>query len=305
MPIVDAAIVGGGPAGLSAALWLARYLRTVVLVDSGDPRNWETRGVNGFLGLPGVTPAELRGRARDEVRRYAEHATLMDGCVQRVDRINDDCFHLALSDGRRLESRRLVLAYGLRDVWPEVPGLERVYGETAHVCPDCDGYEVRGCRTVVIGSGKRAAGMSLKLTTWTQDVTICTNGAPADLPDDAREKIERAGIAVIETRIARLHDRKGELRSLEFSDGTSLRADRIFFTIGQLPADDLALSLGCERDEHHQIIVDAHRHTSLRNVWAAGDLIPGPQLAIAAAADGAIAALSVHKSLVPPERRLD
>lgn len=304
MPTVDAAIVGGGPAGLSAALWLGRYLRTVVLIDSGDPRNWETRGVNGYLGVPHVKPAELRGKGRDEVRRYSEHATLLDDEVLRAHRVNDDCFHLDLKGGDRIEARRLVLAYGLRDMWPDVPGLERVYGETAHVCPDCDGYEVRGCRTIVIGTGKRIAGMALKLTTWTEHITICSNGLPAEIPIDAAQKLAALGIGVVETKIACLKDKKGEVRALEMANGSQLRCDRIFFSLGQTPADDLGFQLGCERDDHEQIVVDRHRHTSVRNVWAAGDIIPGPQLAVCAAADGATAALSVHRSLVPPDRCL-
>lgn len=302
---VDVAIVGGGPAGLSAALWLGRYLRTVVLVDSGDPRNWQTRGVNGFLGHPHIRPGELRGLGRDEARKY-DSVKLIDDCVSTVRKIDDDCFHLDLHSGAdRIAARRLVLAYGLRDVWPDVEGLERCYGESVHVCPDCDGYEARDSKNVVIGSGRRAAGMALKLTTWTEDVTICTNGVPAQINAAAAEKLAALGIRVVETPLVRLVERKGELRSLELGDGSRIGCEHIFFSLGQVPADDLAHSLGCQRDEHDQIVVDNHRHTSVRNVWAAGDLVPGPQMAVAAAADGAIAALSVHKSLVPRSRRLD
>jgi thioredoxin reductase len=301
---VDVAIVGGGPAGLTAALWLARYLRSVVLVDSGDPRNWETRCVNGFLGLPRVSPAELRGRGRDEIRRY-DNTTLLDDTVIEIERVDDDCFHLELKSGARVEARRLLLAYGLRDVWPQVEGLEQIYGDTAHVCPDCDGYEARDRKTIVLGKGRRVAGMALKLTTWTPDVTICTNGEPPDLDDESREKLDALGIRVIDAPIIRLDQRAGDVHALELQGGVSLACERVFFSIGQEPADDLGAQLGCKRDEHGQIKTDEHRHTSVRQVWAAGDILPGPQLAIAAAADGATAALSIHKSLVPEGQRLD
>lgn len=135
----DVAIVGGGPAGLSAAIWLARYLHSVVLIDSGDPRNWETRGVNGYLGLPNVLPADLRARGRDDARTYG--ATLIDDCVHRVQKLSDDEFVLTMDSGGDYDARRLLLSIGLKDVWPDIPGLDRAYGETAHVCPDCDGYE--------------------------------------------------------------------------------------------------------------------------------------------------------------------
>src|SRR5687767_6530569 len=172
----DVAIVGGGPAGLTAALWLARYLHSVVLIDSGDPRNWETRGINGYLGLPGIKPAELRGAGRAECKQY--DVTLVDGYVVRARGEGDERFVLEYQplattkaeEDRRgpgtprrpedndprdvcetIVARRLLLAIGLKDVWPRIDGLEQIYGDRAHVCPDCDGYDTQGMKTVVIG----------------------------------------------------------------------------------------------------------------------------------------------------------
>ena len=302
----DVAIVGGGAAGLSAALWLARYLHRVVLVDSGDPRNWETRGVNGFLGLPGITPSELRGRGRDECRKY--DVSLIDGTVLSVSRKSDEHFELQLEGGTKVAGRRLLLAIGLRDVWPEIEGLEHVYGQNAHVCPDCDGYEARGRKTVVIGKGRRAVGMALNLTTWTRELAVCTNGKDPGLTPELREKLVALDIPVITDAIVELKLRRGELRSLIFDPACGrepLGVEEIFFSIAQYPADDLGVQLGCERDEGGHIVIDERYHTSVHNVYAAGDIVPGPQLAICAAADGAIAALAIHKSLVPPERKLE
>jgi thioredoxin reductase len=294
--------VGGGPAGLSGALWLSRYLHSVALVDGGDPRNWETRGINGIIGQQGITSPELRGRARDECRTYG--ARLIDATVASVER-RDGEFLLTLADGTRIRSSRLLLAIGIRDVWPDIPGLERCYGETAHVCPDCDGYEARARKTVVVGNGRKAVGMALSLTTWTSQIVICTNGERADLDEMLLSKLEALNIPVLESRITGAVSRKGEVSSLQFAEGLALDCERVFFSIGQYPADDLGVQLGCQRDEHGSIVVDEHYHTSVQNVFAAGDIVPGPQLAIAAAADGAIAALSIHRSLVPPERLLD
>ena len=299
----DVAIVGGGPAGLTAGIFLARYLHAVVLVDSGDPRNWETRGVNGFLGRPSVKPAELRESGRDEARKYG--VTLLDDCVDRVTIRSEECLELALHGGRSLQARRLLLAIGLKDVWPAIPGLERVYGETAHVCPDCDGYECRDRKIVVIGSGRKAVGMALNLTTWTREIIICTNGAPPAMEDpEYCAKLDALNIPILTERILRVDAKRGKVHCLELESGMALDAERIFFAIGQYPADDLGAQLSCERDEGGHIVVDRHYHTSVRNVFAAGDIVPGSQLAIAAAADGAIAALAIHKSLVPRERKL-
>ena len=293
----DVAIVGGGPAGLSAAIWLARYLHRVVVIDAGDPRNWETRGIHGYLGLEGVTPAELRGRGRADARRFG--ATLVDSTVTSVTRVTDDEFHLALDDDTLIVAPRVLLAIGVRDVWPDIPGLEKCYGATAHVCPDCDGYEARDAKTCVIGSGRKAVGLALALTTWTQDIVICTNGVPAGMNTELMQKLDALNIPVIETGIQRIVSSGDEARSMEMDGGMCLDCDQIFFAIGQEPSDDLGAQLGCDRDDIGRVVTDTHFHTSVRNVFAAGDVIHGPQMAIAAAGIGAVAAVSIHHSLLP------
>ena len=299
----DVAIVGGGPAGLTASIFLARYLHSVVLLDSGDPRNWETRGINGFLGAPGVKPAEIRASGREEARRY--DVQLVDDCVDTVERVTDGEFVLRTHAGDEYTAQRLLLAIGVKDVWPDIPGLERAYGQTAHVCPDCDGYEARDKKTVVIGRGRKAVGMALNLATWTSEIIICTNGQPPAM-DDAEycSKLDALNIPVLTERVTCLRVSNRKVYCLELESGMQLDAERIFFAIGQYPADDLGAQLGCARDDTGQIVIDEHYHTSVRHVWAAGDIVPGPQLAIAAASDGAIAALAIHKSLVPAERKL-
>ncbi|GAC1517305.1 MAG: NAD(P)/FAD-dependent oxidoreductase [Gemmatimonadaceae bacterium] len=302
MQLYDVAIVGGGPAGLSAGLWLGRYLHRTVVIDSGDPRNWETRGINGFLGQPTVRPPELRGLGREECRRYG--VELMDARVDGARRVTEDALELTLAGGARVRARRLLLAIGLRDVWPEIPGLKDCYGSTAHVCPDCDGFDARGRNTVVIGTGRRAVGMALNLLTWTSSIVICTNGEEPAMDDDLVALLDENEIPVLTPRITCLRTTDGELRCAEFEGGMQLDAEKIFLALGQYPADDLGAQLGCERDDDGHIVVDDRHHTSVPDVYAAGDIIPGPQLAIAAAADGAIAALAIHKSLVPDSRKL-
>jgi thioredoxin reductase (NADPH) len=302
--VYDVAIVGGGPAGLSASIWLARYLHRVVLVDSGDPRNWETRGINGFLGHPAIKPGELRGKGRDEARELG--VALLDAECETVRQCGDDTFELRLAGGSVLRAQRVLLAIGLRDVWPDIPGLEHVYGANAHVCPDCDGHECLDKKVVVIGTGRKAVGMALNLSTWTRDIIICTNGRPAkfDLAEYC-EKLDALNIPVLESPIVCVRHSGSRVHSLDFENGMALDTDKIFFAIGQYPADDLGAQLGCDRDEGGHIIVDDAYHTSVVNCYAAGDIVPGPQLAIAAAGDGAIAALAIHKSLVPDSRKLE
>jgi thioredoxin reductase len=301
--LYDVAIVGGGPAGLTAAIFSSRYLHRTVVIDSGDPRNWETRGVNGFLGLPRVTPAELRGRGRDECRKYG--VALMDTTALTISKHGEQKFVVSMTGGDQVTARRLLLAYGLRDVWPEIPGLARVYGSNAHVCPDCDGYEARDKKIAVIGTGRRAVGMALNLTTWTDKIIICTNGKPPELDDEYCTKLDALNIPVLTERVRRVGYVGTAIGCLELENGMQLDAEKIFFSLAQYPSDDLGAQLRCKRDAGGHIVVDDHLHTSVRNVYAAGDLIPGAQLAIAAASDGAIAALAIHKSLVPLVRSLE
>ncbi len=299
----DVAIAGGGPAGLSAALWLARYLHKVVVIDSGDPRNWETRGINGIIGSQGIRSPELRKQGRADAQKFG--AELVDDTVVEVENINSERFELKLAKNGRISARRMLLAIGIRDLWPEIPGLSNCYGETAHVCPDCDGYETRNCKTVVIGTGRKAVGMALNLTTWTDRIVICTNGEPAGMTQAYLNKLKALNIPVIEARVTRIDSLNGEIRCMNLEGGMQLDCERLYFAIGQYPGDDLGVQLKCERDEGGHIVVDDKYHTSVMNVFAAGDITPGPQLAISAAAEGAIAALAIHASLVPDLRKLD
>ena len=307
----DIGIVGGGPAGLSAAIWSARYLHSVVLIDSGDPRNWETRGINGYLGLPGVCPPDLRASGRKEAEKLG--VELVDANVLRVDRNGDDDsagdsggdFLIRIEGGDTVRTTRLLIAIGMRDYWPDIPGLEKVYGANAHVCPDCDGYEAQDKTVVVIGFGKRAVAMALAITTWTSDIIICTNGCPAEMEDiELQEKLAANNIPVITEAVTKI-DRKGsKISSLVLASGRELDADKLFFTIAQYPADDIGEQLGCERDRGGHIVISEHHATSVESVFAAGDITPGPQLAIRAAAGGAVAAMAIHKSLLPEYRKL-
>ena len=300
--VYDVAVVGGGPAGLTAALWLGRYLHSVALIDSGDPRNWETRGINGFLGAQGIRSPELRARGRADAASFG--VELVDDEVSRIHNTNGERFVLDLYHGRTIEARRTLLAIGIKDIWPDIPGLGDCYGETAHVCPDCDGYETRGRKTVVIGSGRKAVGMALSLTTWTEKIVICTNGQPADMEAKHLEKLKALNIPVLEAKVNRISSKDHEIRCINLEGGMQLDCDRLYFAIGQYPADDLGAQLKCKRNDLGLIEIDEHYHTSVMNVFAAGDIVGGAQLAIAAAADGAIAALAIHASLVPDSRKL-
>lgn len=298
----DVAIVGGGPAGLCAALWLARYLHKVVVVDSGDPRNWETRGINGYLGHQGIRSPDLRAIGREEGAKYG--VEYVSGVIDEAINETGELFAITLHEGGVIEAERILLAIGIKDVWPDIPGLDRCYGETAHVCPDCDGFETRGKKTVVIGNGRKAVGMALALTTWTRQIVICTNGEAPDMQQGLLDQLKSLNIPVLDQPIGCVVSKSSEISGLELAGGMSLDCERLYFAIGQYPADDLGAQLGCKRDPLGRLMIDDRNHTSVKNVYAAGDITPGPQIAIGAAASGAVAAMAIHASLVPESRKL-
>jgi thioredoxin reductase (NADPH) len=298
----DVAVVGGGPAGLCAALWLARYLHKVVVVDSGDPRNWETRGINGYLGHQGIRSPELRMLGRAECAKYG--VEFVSGIVDQAINETGELFAICLRDGPTIEARRILLAIGIKDSWPDIPGLERCYGETVHVCPDCNGYETQDKKTVVVGKGRKAVGMALALTTWTGQIVICTHGEKPEMSQILLDKLKALNIPVLEAPIKCILSKASEITGIELEGAMSLDCERLYFAIGQYPSDDLGAQLGCKRDEMGRLVIDERNHTSVKNVFAAGDIAPGPQMAIVAAASGAVAAIAIHASLLPETRKL-
>ena len=196
-----------------------------------------------------------------------------------------------------------MLAYGVRDILPDIPELERFYGGSIYHCTDCDGYEVSGKRVGVIGWTKSAVGLSLKLLTWTDQVTVLTHGRERDWTKEHTTKLLKNSIGVKDERIVSLEGRGDQVKAAVLATGERVDVDALFFTIGVERSCRLAEDLGCKVDELN-ILVDDHKKTSVEGVYAVGDLVPGSQLAITSAADGAIAAIAVHKSLLPPLRQV-
>lgn len=298
MPDFDALIVGGGMAGLSAGLWLARYRRHVRILDSGKPRNDPTWAVHGYPGLTDPAPHELRRVLIEQAR--AAGAEWQGAEVARIDG-EKNAFTLVLANGESHTARRIILAYGRQDVLPDIPGLAALYGTSVFHCPDCDGPSVIGCRIAVIGWNRGAAALALYLLTWAKSVTILTNGRALDVTDGVRNVLTKYDVAVNENDVSLLCEKDGRLVAVEFTDGDAVPMDNVFFHIGSHPSSDLADHLGCKRDADDNLEVDNAHQTSVPGVFAAGDLIGPPYLAISAAAKGVKTALAVHKSLLPPD----
>lgn len=297
----DAIIIGGGPAGLTCAIFLSRYRRPVLVVDSGYPRNYASRGVHGFLGQHGILPGELLKRGREEAEMSG--AEFVDARVQKVEKVGD-VFNVWIEDGRCLVGRRVVLAYGARDTLPDdIPEFAKFYGRGIYHCPDCDGYEVSDQRVGVIGWGKAPVGLSLKLRQWSDQLTIFTHGHDRDWDAEENSKLLAESVGVKDEKIVAFDEKDGTLIGVVLDTGERVPLDAIFFTIKVERSCDLAEQLGCDVDpDKPNVIVDEHRQTTVEGVWAVGDLVAGAQLVITSAADGAIAAIDINKSLLPPSR---
>ena len=298
----DCIIIGGGPAGLTCAIFLGRYRRRTLLIHNSRPRNYASRAIHGFLGQHGIAPGELLWRGCDEARQAG--VEICECTAERVQRVGD-IFEVTTTTGT-YRARRLALAYGVRDLLPEgIPELEKYYGASVFHCPDCDGYEVSGKRIGVIGWGKRAVGLSFKLLQWSDDITIFVHGHERGFSKEHTSKLLAEQIAVKDEPIIRLTGDGEHLRSVVLSTGERVDIDALFFTIGTEPSCDLAEQLGVTRVEHTPCLtVDDVKETNIEGVYAIGDLAPGSQLAITSAADGAVAEIAINKSLLPPSRRV-
>lgn len=301
----DCIVVGGGPAGLSASLFLARYRRRTLTFHHNSPRNEYAHGVHGFLGHHGISPAELLARGRDEVTAHG--GLIIESCVTGIERVANNHFRVYAGneDSRTFDAQRILLATGLRDVTPDCPGLREFYGFSVHHCPDCDGYESIDKRIAVLGSGTKTVGFALRLLTWTNKITLIIDDGTG-LSEDDRTKLDAFDITVRQQSIKALEGdlQSKQLQRILFDDGDELECDRLFFNLGNEPASNLHEMLGCKLDEECGLVwVDRTKQTSVEGVYAAGDLTPNSQLAVVAAAEGAMAAIHIHDSLIPSERK--
>lgn len=297
----DVIVIGGGPAGLAAALWLARYRLRVRVFDAENPRNEETWAVHGYLGLEDIPPMELRRIGREQATRAG--AEYEAATVETAEGEKND-FRVTLADGRSFQARRLLFTTGLRDIIPEIPGLDRFYGTSIWHCPDCDGPTVEGLRVGVIGWGRQIAGFLMQMLTWTEELVLLTHGHSPELPPASAEALERFGIPVRTEALVRIEGTDGQVERVVFEDGSSEEFQAMFFHIAYGPGSSLPAELGCEANEEGILQVDEDFETTVPGVYAAGDIVHGSKLAIRAASDGTRAAIGIYRSLLPEERRV-
>jgi thioredoxin reductase len=290
----QAVIVGGGPAGLSAALVLGRARRRVLLLDSGRYRNEAAHQLRGFISRDGIAPAELRRIARHELGRYPS-VELRDAEV--VDAVaTEPGFQLSLAGGDRVGCQVLLLATGMVDLLPDIPGATELLGQGLHHCPYCDGHEVRDQPLAIYApASETGVKYALAVARWSRDSIYCVAPGP-ELAAADRVRLERLGVVVDPRPIRRLVGQDGGV-TLEHDDGAPLWRRAMFFHLGARPASDLARRLGCVIDAGGGVEVDRSARTCVPNLFAAGDATRDVLLAIVAAGEGAAAAVLMNAAL--------
>lgn len=299
MTAVDVVVVGGGPAGLSAALNLARARTSVLLIDAGRPRNAATLRSHGFLTRDGIPPIELRKLGRAELKAYPDVRIVERAPVTRVFR-DETGFVITLggraaADLGEVRTRAVVLATGLRETLPEVPSLRSFYGITLFSCAACDAWDLRDRPLALIGETPDLASRARLLARWTPHLTVFTNGTAAvDAVDEA--ELVASGISVDRRVIADLEGERGRVAAVRLADGARVEIDGGFVRpVWDAPLDVVA-DLAPERDAEGHLVTDRSGRTSVAGLYAAGDVAaPGPQQLIVAAGQGArVAAVLVH-----------
>jgi thioredoxin reductase len=296
--VYDVLIVGGGPAGLSAALLLGRCRRRVLVFDSERYRNARTHGVHGFLSRDGIKPAELLSIARRELETYqveVRRSTVVD--VQRTARGH----RVTLNDGSKVEGRRILLATGMQDPLPKVEGIDEFYGVSVHHCPYCDGWEHRDEPLAAYGLRRSAFGLALSLKTWSPDVVLLTDG-PARFSQEELQTLETLQIPLFTGRIAKLEGAGRQLERIVFRKGQTLDRRAVFFNTKPRQSCDIGSLLHCEFSEKGAIKTDRWERTCVPGVYAAGDCSRNVQWVAVAVSQGAIAAEKINIELQEEDR---
>jgi thioredoxin reductase len=290
----DAIVVGGGPAGLAAATWLARYRRSVLLVDAGEHRNRWVDASHGYFTRDPASPAELLKAGAEQLAAYP-YATQVSGRATAAHA--EGSGFVVTVDGVEHRCLRVVLATGVEDAFPEVDGFFDHYGASVFHCPSCDGYEAQGRNVVVLGWSSYVAAFAVTLLDWAASVVVVTDGR--DFPGDGEQRALLAsfGIRVVEDVAVRFVGSRGALAAVTLETLGDVPCELTFFTVAHRPRTDLAEQLGVAVTADGCLSVDEDGATNVPGVYAAGDVTPGMQLVQIAAANGVVAGISAAQSL--------
>jgi len=291
----DVIIIGGSYSGLSAALALGRALRKVLIVDAGKPCNRQTPHSHNFLTHDGDKPADISAVAKAEVLKYPT-VKFIDGTVDSAKKIAHG-FNISINGAEEYSSRKLLIASGLKDVFPDINGFAECWGISVIHCPYCHGYEVRNEKIALLMNGEDAFEMAKTLDHWNKDLLILTNGK-SQLTPIQTQKLEFKSIAIIEDEISTLEHTNGRLKNVVFNNGRKLALKAIYARAGVEQHTDFDIQLGFELTEFNTIKVDGEQQTTAIGVYAAGDCTTLMRSLSVITAQGTLAAVMINKKMI-------
>ena len=298
--LFDCAIIGGGPAGLNAALILGRARRNTILFDNNNPRNAVTQESHGFITRDGIKPKEFRDIAHKDIAKYPSVIYEKSEVFSIVKK--DQLFELITSNKELYRSKTIIISTGLKDVLPDIENISDYYGKSLFNCPYCDGWELRDKPLVVIIE-EQTQGFHFIQTVynWSKDLIVCTNGKSI-LNSEQKSLIQNKSIKLIENKIKNLEGKDGQMERIIFENGNSIIRKGGFILPQPIQASDFAKKLGCEYNSQGGILVDFYGRTNVQGVYAAGDAsLFAPAQLVIAAADGLKAAAGVNRDLIHKE----
>jgi len=304
--LFDCAIIGGGPAGLNAALILGRARRNVILLDNNNPRNAVTKESHGFITRDGIKPKEFIEIAHKELGRYpsVRYEKREVTSVIKNNKNDKPSFELLTSENdERYQSKTIIISTGLKDVLPSIENISDYYGKSLFHCPYCDGYELRDKPLVVI-IGEQVQGFHFIQTiyNWSKDLIVCTNNGEAFQNSAQKTLLENKGIKIIENKIKNFEGKNGQIEKIVFENGESVLRKGGFVMPQLIQASDFGKQLGCQYNPLGGIVVDSFGRTNIQGVYAAGDAsVITPAKLIIAAAEGVRAAAGVNTDLTQKE----
>ncbi len=301
MDLFDVIIIGGGPAGLNAAIVLGRCRRKVLVFDHRKQRNRHSHGMHNFLTRDDMLPADFLKTSHKELKKYG--VTILYREVKDARKKSNEIFMVKDDKKNTYHSKKLILATGLTDTLPEVKGMKKFYGKSIFHCPYCDGWEVSNKNIGVYGKTKGGVELALTLTVWSKNITLYTDGGNY-LTQKNRELFSKKNIAIVQDSIASFEGSHSQLKKIVFTNGEKADCEAIFFSNGYTVQCNLVENLGCTIDKNKIVITNKAQQTNITGLYVAGDASKDMHFVVVAAAEGAKAGVYVNKELLETENQM-